>query len=187
MTHPPQMNDIIRIHDLRFRPYLTPERLAKRVTGMGQEIRRDYADRQPYFLVMLKGAFIFAADLLRAVDLPIELGFVRVSSYSGTSTTRKVNVLVPPDPEEIRGRDVILVEDIVDSGNTLYHFLPELEKASPASLTVATLLYKPDAVEHDVPMEYIGFEIPDKFVVGYGLDYDGQGRQLAGIYQVAEE
>lgn len=178
--------DNIRVKDLTFEPFLPAEQLQERVAALGAALRADYGERQPYFLIMLKGAFIFAADLIRAAGLPGEINFVRLSSYAGTETTRQVRTLLPPSPEEIRGKDVIIIEDIVDSGHTLRQFLPQLEAMAPTSVAVAVLLFKPDALECEVEIDYVGFEIPTHFVVGYGLDYDGHGRELPGIWRLAE-
>jgi hypoxanthine phosphoribosyltransferase len=172
----------LRLHDLTFEPYLTADRIQQRVRELGAAIQADYADRRPAFLVLLKGAFIFAADLIRACDLRTEVNFVRLASYQGTSSAGTVAVHLPPNPAEIAGRDLIVVEDIVDSGNTLTHFLPELIALQPASISIATLLFKPAALQHELQLDYVGFEIPDRFVVGYGLDYDGLGRSLPAIY-----
>lgn len=175
----------IRVKDLTFEPFLPAQQLRRRVGEMGAQLRADYSGRQPYYLIMLKGAFIFAADLIRAVGLPGEINFVRLASYTGLSTTRQVRTLLPPNPEEIRGKDIIIIEDIVDSGHTLREFLPLLQTMQPASVAVAVLLFKPDALECDVPVDYVGFEIPTHFVVGYGLDYDGHGRELEGVWRLA--
>ncbi len=173
----------LRLHDLTFQPYLSAGRIQQRVRELGAAIRTDYADCRPAFLVLLKGAFIFAADLIRACDLRAEVCFVRLASYQGTASSGTVDVHLPPDPAEIAGRDLIIVEDIVDSGNTLTHFLPEISALQPASIRIATLLFKPAALQHELQLDYVGFEIPDRFVVGYGLDYDGLGRSLPAIYE----
>ena len=173
----------VQLHDLTFQPYLSAERIQRRVRELGAAIQADYAGRSPAFLVMLKGAFVFAADLIRASGLPCEVNFVRLASYQGTSSTGDLSIHLPPDPAEIAGRHVLIIEDIVDSGNTLFRFLPRLAALEPASLRIATLLFKPDSVAHEIPLDYVGFEIPDRFVVGYGLDYDGLGRNLPDIYE----
>lgn len=177
------MPDLITLNNLEFEPLLSEAQIQQRVAEMGREIQADYPDQPPFFLVMLKGAFIFAADLIRATGLASELGFVRASSYVGTNSTRTINLSVPPEPSEVAQRDIILVEDIVDSGHTMHQFLPRLWELQPRSVRLATLLYKPDAMEVEVPVDYIGFTISPEFVIGYGLDYDGQGRQLRAIYR----
>jgi len=170
-----------------FAPYLSEERIAERVTELGQELSRRLEGGRPTFVVMLKGAFIFAADLVRASNLNGEVCMVRTSSYHGTETGGTVRMHLAPEPELITDRDVILIEDIVDSGLTMQAFLPELEKHNPRSITLVTLLHKPEAARVPVTPDLVGFVIPPKFVVGYGLDYDGLGRQLPAIYQLAEE
>jgi len=179
--------DRVRLHELEFEPLLTTEDIQGRVAELGQELLQRLGQGQPSFLVMLRGAFIFAADLIRASQLNGEIGFVRTSSYHGTETEGKVRMHLPRDPALVTGRDVILIEDIVDSGLTMQAFLPELERLNPNSITLVTLLHKPEAQRVPVAIDLVGFVIPPKFVVGYGLDYDGLGRQLPAIYQLAEE
>ena len=176
----------VQLHDLRFQPYLSAEQIQRRVRELGAAIQVDFADRRPAFIVMLKGAFVFAADLIRACDLRCEINFVRLASYQGTRSSGVVDIQLPPDPDEVVGRDIILIEDIVDSGNTLAAFLPRLRALGPRSVTVVTLLCKPASLEHELEIPYVGFEIPDRFVVGYGLDYDGLGRSLPDIYEPVE-
>lgn len=173
----------VQLHDLTFQPYLSAERIQERIREMGAAIQADYTDQPPAFLVMLKGAFVFAADLIRACRTHSEINFVRLASYQGTNSTGELTIQLPPDPSEIAGRHILIIEDIVDSGNTMSQFLPRLAALQPASVRIATLLFKPDALQHDIPLNYVGFEIPDRFVVGYGLDYDGLGRNLPGIYE----
>ncbi|MEM9258020.1 MAG: phosphoribosyltransferase family protein [Bacteroidota bacterium] len=178
--------DHIRLHELEFRPFLSKEDIDERVGQLGKELSHRLQGGNPSFLVMLRGAFIFAADLIRASRLNGEIDFVRASSYRGTETAGQVDLHLAPDPELVRDRDVILIEDIVDSGHTMEAFLPELQKLGPKSITLVTLLHKPEAQQVAVPIDLIGFVIPPKFVVGYGLDYDGLGRQLPAIYQLVE-
>ncbi len=176
----------IRLHHLHFRTFLTREAVQERVEALGEDLRARLAGGDPCFVVMLKGAFVFAADLVRASGLGGEVCFVRTSSYSGTESEGTVKLLVAPEPQLIRDKDVVLVEDIVDSGLTMQAFLPMLHELSPRSVTLVTLLHKPEAQRVDVPIDLIGFTIPSKFVVGYGLDYNGLGRHLPGIYQLDE-
>ncbi len=181
------VKDIVQLHQLQFSLYLSEETIQARVTEMGQALYHELAeDGQPLFLIMLKGAFIFAADLVRASNLGGEVDFVRTSSYVGTKSSREIKLLLPPDPALVEGRDVILIEDIVDSGYTMQTFLPQLAALEPRSVRLVSLLHKPDAQKVPVQIDHIGFAIPNKFVVGYGLDYDGLGRQLRGIYQLME-
>lgn len=179
--------DNIELFGRPFAPYLTEEMIRVRVLQLGQELHHRFSTGAPTFVVMLKGAFIFAADLIRASHLNGEVCMVRTSSYHGTETEGKVRLHLAPEPELITGRDIILIEDIVDSGLTMQAFLPELEKHNPSSITLVTLLHKPEAARVDIRPDLVGFVIPPKFVVGYGLDYDGLGRQLPAIYQLAEE
>lgn len=180
-------HDYIKLHDLTFRPFLTQSQIQDRVKQLGRELEARLSDGYPSFVVMLKGAFVFAADLVRASGLGGEVCFVRTSSYSGTESEGRVKLLLPPEEHLIRQKDVILIEDIVDSGLTMQSFLPVLRALSPRSITLVTLLHKPEAQRVEVPIDLVGFTVPPKFVVGYGLDYEGLGRQLPAIYELAEE
>ena len=184
---PPPDSDRIRLHEHAFRPFLGEQEIQSRVADLGRELYDRLADGDPSFVVMLKGAFVFAADLVRASGLGGEVCFVRTSSYAGTESAGKVKLLLPPEEELVRDKDVVLIEDIVDSGLTMQAFLPVLEALGPRSITLVTLLHKPDAQRVPVRIDLVGFTIPTKFVVGYGLDYDGLGRQLPAIYQLAED
>lgn len=179
-------NDPIELYGRPFVPYLSEGMIATRVRELGHELQHRLSRGRPTFVVMLKGAFIFAADLVRASRLNGEVCMVRTSSYHGMETDGKVRLHLAPEPELIAGRDVILIEDIVDSGLTMQAFLPELEKYGPESITLVTLLHKPEAAQVDIKPDLVGFVIPPEFVVGYGLDYDGLGRQLPAIYRLAE-
>jgi hypoxanthine phosphoribosyltransferase len=172
----------IALHGKLFQPYLSAEVIAERVAEMGQQIALDYAGAEPVMVVVLKGSAIFAADLSRAMQLPLEMEFVRLSSYSGTQSTGVVKALLPLADELCQGRHLLVVEDIVDTGTTLSKFLPDLKARGAASVKLAALLSKPDARKHEVPIDYLGFEIPNDFVVGYGLDYDELGRNIPGIW-----
>ena len=179
--------DRIRLLELTFRPYLSAAAIAERVTQLGQELGHRLSGGDPSFVVMLRGAFVFAADLIRAARLNGEVTFVRTSSYHGTESSGEVRLHLAPEAHVVRDKDVILVEDIVDSGYTMQAFLPQLEALGPKSITLVTLLHKPDAQRVEVPIDLVGFVIPPKFVVGYGLDYEGRGRHLPGLYQLAED
>lgn len=178
---------LIQLHQLRFHSYISQEEIATRIAEIGQDLSQQLAGSRPVFLVMLKGAFIFAADLIRATGLSGEVDFVRTQSYHGTHSSGKVDILLAPDAELVAGSDIVLIEDIIDSGLTMQAFLPRLEALNPKSITLVSLLHKPEALQTDISIDYIGFSIPDKFVVGYGLDYDGLGRELPGIYQVLDQ
>lgn len=175
----------IIVKDLAFRPYISAADIQARTAALGSAISQDYAGKCPLFLVVLNGAFVFAADLVRACPIDSEITFVRLASYDGLASTGQVKTIIGL-PEVLAGRHIIIVEDIIDSGQTLAGFIPQLEQHRPASIAVAALLVKPDALEHRVEIDYKGFDIPTKFVVGYGLDYDGLGRQLPDIYQLEE-
>ena len=160
---------------------LSQEQLEQRVTQLGAEITRDFAGRAPLFVGVLKGCFVFMADLMRHVDLPCSIDFMAVSSYgSGTKTTGAVKIIKDLN-QDIEGRDIILVEDILDSGVTLHYLTEYLSVRKPATITIATLMDKPSRRKAPVFARYSGFEIPDAFVVGYGLDYDERYRNLPYI------
>lgn len=174
----------IQLHDLHFEPLYSETMILDRVRFLGETLAERYAGKCPVFLVVLNGAFVFAADLLRAVTTDCEVQFVKLRSYSGTASTGHVQVDLAP-AESLSGRHVVVVEDIVDSGETLFRFLPLVQAQNPASLAVCTLLSKPEAMVHALTLDYSGFEIPNDFVVGYGLDYNGLGRNLPGIWRLA--
>ncbi len=176
----------VQILNKAFTEFITEEEISNRVETLGKMIREDYKDKKPVFLGILNGAFIFLADLIRAANIDCEVRFMKLSSYKGFTSTGEVVFSGPIDPL-LKGRDVIIVEDIVDSGKTMQAFLPALRSVSPKSIRIATLLIKWDKLKADLKPEYIGFEIPAAFVVGYGLDYDGYGRNLRSIYRAAEE
>lgn len=173
----------LKVHDKEFIPYLTSEQIDEQVTRVAAEINKDYEGKKPLFIAILNGAFIFAADLFKKIDVEAEICFIKLASYKGVKSTGKVITAIGLDAD-LYGRDVLIVEDIVDTGKTLAQFLPQLEHQHPASLKVAALLHKPSATIHSIKIDYLGFTIPDKFVLGYGLDYDGLGRNLKEIYQL---
>ncbi|MBK9402508.1 MAG: hypoxanthine phosphoribosyltransferase [Bacteroidetes bacterium] len=173
----------VNVHDKTFSPFITADLIQKRVAELGAAIDTDYAGKKPLLIGVLNGSVIFMADLLRHIKSACEIGFIRVSSYHGTESSGKVrNVMGIND--DITGRDIIIVEDIVDTGDTAVYLIDEIKKKNPASIKFATILFKPTALRHAIKPDYIGFEIPPAFVVGYGLDYDGLGRNLADIYQL---
>ncbi|HSV11992.1 MAG TPA: hypoxanthine phosphoribosyltransferase [Hanamia sp.] len=173
----------LKVHDKEFIPYITSEQIEEQVTRVAAEINKDYQGKKPLFIAILNGAFIFAADLFKRINVEAEICFIKLASYKGVKSTGKVITAIGLDAE-LYNRDVIIIEDIVDTGKTLSQFLPQLEHHHPASLKVASLLHKPSATVHSINIDYLGFTIPDKFVVGYGLDYDGLGRNLKEIYQL---
>ncbi|HEV2831301.1 MAG TPA: hypoxanthine phosphoribosyltransferase [Hanamia sp.] len=174
---------LIKVHDKEFVPYLTSEEIEEQVQRVAEEINKDYVGKKPLFIAILNGAFIFAADLLKKVNVEAEICFIKLASYKGVKSTGKVITAIGLDIE-LYDRDIIIVEDIVDTGKTLSQFLPQIEHQHPASLKIAALLHKPDAMVHPIKIDYLGFTIPNKFVVGYGLDYDGLGRNIKEIYQL---
>ena len=179
-------NQLVIAHGKSFRPMISAEDIAAKVAALGQQISIDYEGKKPLLLSILNGAFIFAADLARAISIDCEMTFVKLASYKGTATTGNVQTVLGLDTS-LKGRHIIIVEDIVDTGNTLHNFLKELDKENPASVALATCFFKPDALQHPLSINYCGFEIPNKFIIGYGLDYDGLGRNYAAIYQLNEE
>ena len=173
----------VKILDKIFKPYLSDKEIESRVFELSKKIERDYKDRNPFFLAILNGSFMFASDLIKNIKLDCEIEFMKVSSYEGTASSGTIREMIGLS-KSIEGRDVVVIEDIVDTGHTLHYIKEELEKMNPASLALTTLLYKPEAFEHSYALDYVGFEIPNKFIVGYGLDYDGYGRNLKEIYQI---
>lgn len=176
---------MITIHDKNFVPYITEEQIKERVKAIAADISRDYAGKKPLFVAILNGAFMFASDLFKELDIEAEIAFIKLASYKGTTSTGKVLTAIGLDAD-IHERHVIIVEDIVDTGKTLNTFLPTLEHSQPKSLKLVTLLHKPEATVFPIKIDYLCFSIPNKFVVGYGLDYDGLGRNLKEIYQIEE-
>lgn len=173
----------IKVHDKSFETYLPEEVIQQRVKELAEKINADYKGKRPYFIAILNGSFMFASDLFKHLTVDADICFIKLASYKGMQSSGKVLTTIGLD-EDLFGKDVIIVEDIVDTGKTLHHFLPRLMHQQPKSLQIATLLHKPEATEYPLTLGYTGFEIPNKFVVGYGLDYDGLGRNLKEIYQL---
>jgi len=173
--------DHIQIHDLSFVPLISEEAIQDRVCVLGQELTDRYRGKNPLFISILSGAFVFASDLIRAFDSHCEIGFVKLASYTGTRSSGDVQTVMGLD-KDLRDRHLVVVEDIVDTGRTLHFFLEHLRAQQPASICTVTCLRKPEAAQFPVPVEFVGFDIGDKFVVGYGLDYDGYGRNYDSIY-----
>ncbi|HZK62810.1 MAG TPA: hypoxanthine phosphoribosyltransferase [Puia sp.] len=175
----------IRIHDKNFKPYIAAKAIRKKVTELAQALNRDYKGKNPVFIAILNGSFIFAADLFKELTIDAEISFIKLASYKGMKSGGQVITSIGLDTE-IFGRHVVIIEDIVDTGKTMNEFLPQLLHQQPSSLKIVALLHKPEAKLHPITVDYTGFEIPDKFVVGYGLDYNGLGRNTASIYQLLE-
>lgn len=180
------MKKVVNLHDKTFQIFISEEDILRRVSELGSALRMRYEGKRPLFVSILNGAFVFAADLVRAYQEECEIAFVRLSSYEGTSSTGNVMTILGLDVETVKGRDVVILEDIIDSGKTLSEFSKTLHEYEPASLAIVTCFFKPDALQFDVPIDLVGFKIPTKFIVGYGLDYDGLGRNLPAIYQLKE-
>lgn len=178
------MKEIV-VKDLQFRTYIDKEQIDKRVKEISKELAHKHSYTTPLFLPILNGAFIFAADLLRCCSFPCEVSFIKVNSYEGTASTGQVQSIIGLN-QSLEGRHVIVVEDIIDTGRTMAHLLQSLHLLNPASVELVALLFKPECLEVPVNIDYLGFEIPPKFVVGYGLDYGGFGRNLPDIYQLIE-
>ena len=174
---------VIKVHDKSFETYLSEETIQQRVNELAVAISKDYAGKRPLFIAILNGSFMFAADLFKHLTIEAELCFIKLASYKGMKSSGKVVTSIGLE-EDLFGKEVIIVEDIVDTGKTLHRFLPKLLHQQPKSLKIVALLHKAEATEYPLTLDYTGFNIPDKFVVGYGLDYDGLGRNLKEIYQL---
>lgn len=175
----------LKVHDKYFVPWLSEEVILERVQQIADQINIDYAGKKPLFIGILNGAFMFASDLFKKITIEAEISFIKLASYKGTKSTGQVITAIGLDMD-INNRDIIIVEDIIDTGKTLTEFLPQLRHQQPASLKIAVLLHKPEATLHPIDINYCCFSIPNKFVVGYGLDYNGLGRNIASIYQLQE-
>ncbi len=176
----------VTVHDKEFVTFLDSDRIAARVIELAARMNADYKDKNPLLIGVLNGSFMFISDLMKALDIPCEISFIRLSSYEGMESSGSVRQVLGLQ-ENVFGRHVVLVEDIVDSGLTMANTVTFFEERGPKSIEIATLLTKPECLEKDLDMKYVGFEIPPKFVVGYGLDYDGLGRNFKDIYQLKED
>ena len=174
----------IQLRDKKFDTYLSEAEIQKRVKAIADQINEDYKGRRPLFIPILNGSFIFAADLFKYLTIDAEISFIKLVSYKGMKSSGNVITSIGLEMD-LFDRDVIIVEDIVDTGKTLNEFLPKLDHQQPKSLKIAALLHKPEATQFPMQIDYLGFTIPNKFVVGYGLDYDGLGRNYKEIYQLA--
>jgi hypoxanthine phosphoribosyltransferase len=175
----------IQVHNKRFEPYLTAEEIIERVSAMAARLNTDYVGKKPLFIAILNGAFMFASDLFKHITVDAEICFIKLASYKGTKSSGQVVTAIGLDID-LYNRHLIIIEDIVDTGKTLNVFLPQLKHHQPASLKIAALLHKPESIIFPLHIDYLGFSIPNKFVVGYGLDYDGLGRNLAEIYKLVD-
>jgi len=177
---------VIQVIDKKFKPYLSAAHISERIKAVATEINKDYEGKKPIFIAILNGSFMFASDLFKEITVEAEICFIKLASYKGTKSTGNVITSIGLD-EPLKDRHVIIIEDIVDTGNTLNKFLPQLHNQQPASLKIAALLHKPEALEYPIVIDYLGFSVPNIFLLGFGLDYDGLGRNLAEIYQLATE
>lgn len=176
----------ILVHDKYFVPYLSKEDILKKVEQLAHKINQDYHGKRPLFISILNGSFMFSADLFKFLTIEAEICFIKLASYKGTKSSGQIITAIGLDTD-INGRDIIILEDIIDTGKTLSQFLPQVLNQQPSSLKIAVLLHKPEATIHPVKIDYICFTIPNKFVVGYGLDYNGLGRNLSQLYQLKED
>ena len=172
---------VVKVHDKEFETFIKSETIQARIKEIAAIINIEYNGNRPLFIGVLNGALLFMADLVKNITIECELSFMKVSSYSGLQSTGIVRSLMGLQ-ESVKDRHIIVVEDIIDTGDTAVYIIDELKKQQPASLKFATMLFKPKALKHDLKPDFVGFEIPSDFVVGYGLDYDGLGRNLNDIY-----
>ncbi len=177
---------VVQILDKKFKTSIPAPEIKERVKAVAERINNDLKDKNPLFLAVLNGSFIFAADLMREITIPCEISFVKLASYQGTTSTGKITEVIGIN-EELSGRCIVIVEDIVDTGLTMKRMLETLGTRSPAEIHICTLLVKPDKLQVDLNIEYAAMKIPNDFIVGYGLDYNQQGRNLPDIYTVVED
>ena len=173
----------MKLHDLEFDLYLKSDKLQEQVIALAKRINKDYKNRNPLFIPILNGAFMFASDLLKNIKLECQVSFIKVASYSEMESSGNVKQLIGVN-EKIFGRDIIIIEDIIDSGKTMSELMDKFSELGPESIEVVSLFRKEKAKEYNLNVKYIGFDIPDDFIVGYGLDYEGFGRNLKDIYKI---
>lgn len=179
------MNHTVQLHDKSFAINIREEQIIQAVAELANIINGELQDERPLFLGVLNGSFMFLSDLMKYVNIPCEVSFVKVASYDGTSSTGLVKQILGLN-EQISGRTVVIVEDIVDTGHTIQHLHDLLQTHQPKQIKIATLLFKPEAYTKSIPLDYVALEVPNDFLVGYGLDYDGLGRNLKHIYKITE-
>ena len=179
------MTDQIQLHDKVFQKFIDNASLREATQQIGEKINDELGDKNPLFLVVLNGAFVFAADLLRTFKYDCDISFIKLSSYVGTKSTHTVREIIGLDTN-VKDRTVVLIEDIIDTGITMDHIIEQMKLLEAKDVKTATMLFKPQAIEKDFPIDYIGLEIPNDFIVGYGLDYNGKGRNLPDIYKIVE-
>lgn len=176
------MNEV-KIQDKTFKISMPEAEVLKHVKDVAERINRDYEGRKPLFLAVLNGSFMFASDLMKEIKLNCNISFVKLASYQGTMSTGKVHEVIGIN-EDLTDRDIIIVEDIVESGHTMVQMMDSLSNRHPASVKICTLFFKPSKLEEDINVDYVAIEIPDDFIVGYGLDYNQEGRNLRDIYTI---
>lgn len=175
------MGKVVTIHGKRFVQFISSKKIQEAVAKIAEQINKDIKKKRPIFISVLNGSFLFTGDLLRKIKFECEVSFIKISSYSGIKSKGEASTLIGIN-ENLKGRTIVILEDIVDSGNTLEKIVSELKKHSPGQIKIATLFFKPDAYKKKIKVDYIGMKIPNDFIVGYGLDYDGLGRNLSDIY-----
>lgn len=174
---------MIKVHDKEFEVYIPQQQIKDRVGELASGMNNELQGLNPVFLAVLNGSFLFMADLIREMNFPCEVSFIKIASYAGLSSSGRTTTLLGLDID-LKNRHVVIVEDIVDTGRTMYSLLDHLRQMGPASIRVATLILKPGALQFKVPLDYVGFETPDDFLIGYGLDYDRHGRHYKDIYKI---
>lgn len=177
---------IVKIKDLTFKTFIPESEIQQRVKAVAEKINKDLDGKNPLLLAVLNGSFVFAADLIRNITIPCEISFVKLASYQGTTSTGKIKEVIGLN-EDLTGRTVVIVEDIVDTGFTMKRMIETLGTRHPESIHICSLLVKPDKLQVPLNIEYAAIEIPNDFIVGYGLDYDQQGRQLRDIYTIVDK
>lgn len=175
------MAQVTKVLDKEFVPFIGKEKIAKRNQELGEQITKDYEGKDVLMVSVLNGSFMFTSDLVKEINLPIDLSFVKYASYEGTESTGKVKQLIGFNKDAVNGKHIIIVEDIVDTGRTMQALIQDLEDMNPASVKIVSLLFKPEALKIPMTIDYVGFDIDPRFVVGYGLDYDGFGRNIPEI------
>lgn len=176
---------MIQLHDKKFAPFISAEEIDFAIAKIAALVEDDFADEVPVFIGVLNGSFMVVSDFMKNYKKPCEVSFIKMASYEGTSSTNEVKQLIGLD-QDLTGRTVVIIEDIVDTGNTLVALKDLFKKQNVKHFKIATLFFKPEAYKKDIKIDYVGIRIPDKFIVGFGLDYDGLGRNLPEIYQLSE-
>lgn len=175
----------IKIKDKEFALFLPQKQIETAIDHVAKQMEKDLAESNPLFIAILNGSFMFASELMKRINIPAELTFVKLSSYSGTNTTEDIKEILGLN-NNIENRTVVIIEDIVDTGNTIEKIVTELSSKNPKAIKISTLLFKPDALKKEVKLDYVALEIPSDFIIGYGLDYDGYGRNYPNIYKIVE-